>query len=110
MQSSRVSATRSLNTVYTIFCVLSTHLIAYRIQYILCQGNSFDTRNYSRTYISCQLIIHDQHFIDSIHPFLQIASAVLDDKTFLVTHSAEFVSCNFLNAHSFISPIVMPCS
>ena len=54
--------------------------------------------------------IFSQHYIDSIHPVLQISTAALEDKALLVSHPAKLVFCNLLNTHSFISPIVIPCS
>ena len=54
--------------------------------------------------------IFSQHYIDSIHPVLQISTAALEDKTLLVFHPPKLVFRNLLNTHSFISPIVIPCS
>ena len=54
--------------------------------------------------------IFDQHLIDPIHPFLQITSAALDDQTFLILHTAELLNRYCLYTHSFIPPMVMPCS
>ena len=35
--------------------------------------------------------IFSQHYIDSIHPVLQISTAALEDKALLVSHPAELL-------------------
>ena len=51
-----------------------------------------------------------KNLVDSIQPFLGIAAAALEDKSLLIAHPAELLCGNLLNAHSFISPIVIACS
>ena len=51
-----------------------------------------------------------ENLVDSIQPFLWIAAAALEDKSLLISHTAELLFGNLLNTHSFISPIVIACS
>ena len=51
-----------------------------------------------------------KNLVDSIQPFLGGAAAALKDKSLLISHPTELLSGNLLNAHSFISSILAPCS
>ena len=51
-----------------------------------------------------------ENLVDTIQPFLEIAAAALEDKSLLISHPTELLSGNLLNAHSFISSILVPCS
>ena len=51
-----------------------------------------------------------ENLVDSIQPFLRIAAAALEDKSLLISHATKLLFGNLQNTHSFISPILMPCS
>ena len=42
-----------------------------------------------------------QHFVDAVHPFLQIAAAALDDQALRAFHAAQVVCGNMLDTHNF---------